>query len=140
VSSLLQAGMLRRWLSSSPQLEIREPNGDGTLKVIQQFPFNQLANRMLWGLWRRMPKYLRPGSPVMAVRTTGVLTPRELADLYRESDVFAFPSVNEGLAQVLLEAMASGLVVVASDLSGADDCVTEGRDGFIEVARGSRVA
>jgi glycosyltransferase involved in cell wall biosynthesis len=70
-----------------------------------------------------------------SVRTTGVLTAIELAELYRSSDVFAFPSVNEGLAMVLLEAMASGLPVVASDMSGAVDCVTDGKEGFIVPAR-----
>ncbi len=70
-----------------------------------------------------------------SVRVTGVLTATELADLYRSSDVFAFPSVNEGLAMVLLEAMASGLAVVASDMSGAADCVSEGKEGFITPAR-----
>jgi glycosyltransferase involved in cell wall biosynthesis len=65
------------------------------------------------------------------VRLTGSVTPTRLVDLYRDSDVFVFPSVNEGLAQVLFEAMSSGLPVVASDHSGADDVVTEGKDGFI---------
>jgi len=66
-----------------------------------------------------------------AVRLTGVVTSRRLVDLYRDSDVFVFPSVNEGLAQVLLEAMSSGLPVIASDHSGADDLVTEGTEGLI---------
>jgi len=69
------------------------------------------------------------------VRTTGVVRPKELAELYREADLFVFPSVNEGLAQVLFEAMSSGLPVVASDHSGADDLVTEGKEGFIVPAR-----
>jgi glycosyltransferase involved in cell wall biosynthesis len=69
------------------------------------------------------------------VRTTGFLTLQKLVELYRTSDLFVFPSVNEGLAQVLLEAMATGLPVVASELSGACDCVTEGKEGFIVPAR-----
>jgi glycosyltransferase involved in cell wall biosynthesis len=69
------------------------------------------------------------------VRVAGVLTAVELAELYSSSDVFAFPSVNEGLAMVLLEAMASGLAVVASDMSGAADCVSEGKEGFITPVR-----
>jgi glycosyltransferase involved in cell wall biosynthesis len=69
------------------------------------------------------------------VRILGFLSPEELAERYRDSDLFVFPSVNEGLAQVLLEAMASGLAVVASDMSGADDCLTEGKEGFIVPAR-----
>jgi glycosyltransferase involved in cell wall biosynthesis len=69
------------------------------------------------------------------VRTLGILDPKILPERYRESDLFVFPSVNEGLAQVLLEAMSSGLPVVASDYSGADDLVTEGKDGFIVPVR-----
>jgi glycosyltransferase involved in cell wall biosynthesis len=70
-----------------------------------------------------------------SVRATGFLTVQTLVELYRESDLFVFPSVNEGLAQVLLEAMATGLPVVATELSGACDCVSEGKEGFIVPAR-----
>lgn len=69
------------------------------------------------------------------VRMLGVLPPPAVRAYYRESDLFVFPSVNEGLAQVLLEAMSSGLPVVASDHSGADDLVTEGKDGFVVPVR-----
>jgi glycosyltransferase involved in cell wall biosynthesis len=322
-ASLLQAGMLRRVVGSGPNLEILEPNASGSLEVIQRFPINRAANRVLWGTWKRMPRRWRPPMPVMAtvllqerlclrwippcdvfhgwmgqslgsltvakrqgastlienagrhpgdfhrapdeecdrfnikrserspllpaalirrmereyeicdrivvpstvalasftkfghaaktvvafpgvdeqffaphsqpvrqstfrvcftgrvelvkgagyllqawkrlalpnaelvlagevhpemksllhayadssVRTTGFLPAKELLQHYRESDLFVFPSVNEGLAQVLLEAMASGLPVVASDLSGAGDCVTEGVEGFITPVR-----
>jgi len=70
-----------------------------------------------------------------SVRATGFLSVQKLVELYRESDLFVFPSVNEGLAQVLLEAMATGLPVVATELSGACDCVSEGKEGFIVPAR-----
>ena len=70
-----------------------------------------------------------------SVRATGFLGMQKLVELYRESDLFVFPSVNEGLAQVLLEAMAAGLPVVATELSGASDCVSEGKEGFIVPAR-----
>ena len=70
-----------------------------------------------------------------SVRMTGIIQPQELAAIYRESDVFVLPSVNEGLAQVLLEAMASGLPLVASDYSGADELITDGKEGFIVPVR-----
>jgi len=65
------------------------------------------------------------------VRMAGMLPPHEVAKSYRESSVFVFPSVTEGLAQVLLEAMASGLPVIASERSGAGDCVADGKEGFV---------
>lgn len=60
-----------------------------------------------------------------------------MAKHYREPNLFAFPPVNGGFGLVLLEAMASGLPVVAIDTSGAADLVTEGRGGFV-VASGTR--
>ena len=39
-----------------------------------------------------------------------------LSKLYQASDIFVFPSRNEGLGNVVLEAMASGLPIIVSDL------------------------
>ena len=69
------------------------------------------------------------------IRLAGVLPPREVARCYRESSLFVLPSPFEGLAQVLLEAMASGLAVVATDRTGANDCMTGGKEGWIVPAR-----
>jgi len=70
-----------------------------------------------------------------SVIATGYLSPHELRRYYQNSDAFVFASPNEGLAQVLLEAMASGLPVVTTDMSGANDCVTNGKEGIIVQAR-----
>lgn len=69
------------------------------------------------------------------IRLTGALPPHEVARSYRESSLFVLPSPIEGLAQVLLEAMASGLAVVATDRTGANDCMTDGKEGRIVPAR-----
>ncbi len=69
------------------------------------------------------------------VRTLGLLSPTALAAWYRSSHLFVFPSVNEGLARVIFEAMSCGLPVVATELSGAEDCITQGIEGNIVPAR-----
>jgi glycosyltransferase involved in cell wall biosynthesis len=69
---------------------------------------------------------------------TGALSRRGVADRYRSASVFIHPSPNEGLGLVLLEAMACGVPVIATDRSGAEDCVTHGKDGFVIPARDVR--
>jgi glycosyltransferase involved in cell wall biosynthesis len=69
------------------------------------------------------------------VRLTGFLSPLEVAKCYRESNAFVFPSPNEGFGLVLLEAMASGLPAIGTDMTGAVHCIENGKDGLIVPAR-----
>jgi glycosyltransferase involved in cell wall biosynthesis len=55
------------------------------------------------------------------VRFIGPVGPEKLRELYRESDAFVFPSFFEGFGLVILEAMACGLPVIASDRSAGPD-------------------
>lgn len=54
----------------------------------------------------------------------------QLADLYRLSDIFVFPSRNEGLPNVVLEAMACGLPVIVSRLPVLENVIANGENGF----------
>jgi glycosyltransferase involved in cell wall biosynthesis len=58
---------------------------------------------------------------------------QDLPDLYRACDVFVLPSVSrlEAFGIVALEAMASGLPVVASDIPGVREVVDEGAEGYL---------
>lgn len=52
------------------------------------------------------------------VTFTGLVGKERLALLYKESDVFVFPSYREGLPRVVIEAMSWGLPCVCSDIPG----------------------
>jgi glycosyltransferase involved in cell wall biosynthesis len=62
---------------------------------------------------------------------TGYLHGGDLACAYASADVFVFPSHKETLGNVVLEAMASGLPVVAAGSGGPLDLVADGKNGLL---------
>jgi len=60
-----------------------------------------------------------------SVEFLGALDHQRLPVLYRRADVFVLPSLNEGMSNSLLEAMASGLAIIATDTGGASELVSQ---------------
>ena len=52
-------------------------------------------------------------------------------ELLRAFDIFVLPSLAEGISNTILEAMASGLPVVATDVGGNGELVVKGKTGFL---------
>lgn len=55
----------------------------------------------------------------------------DVANFYKMADVFLFPSFREGLPVAVMEAMASGLPVVATKIRGSSDLVEEKKNGSL---------
>lgn len=55
---------------------------------------------------------------------------RDIIEINMASDLFVFPSYQEGLPVALMEAMAAGLAVVASDIRGNEDLIDQ-NGGFL---------
>ncbi|MCX7906588.1 MAG: glycosyltransferase family 4 protein [Bacteroidetes bacterium] len=56
---------------------------------------------------------------------------RELPNVYKWADVFIFPTIEDGYAVVLAQAMASGLPVLSTSNCSAPDLIQEDRHGWI---------
>lgn len=65
------------------------------------------------------------------VTFAGMLTQAELAVYYASSDLFLFPSLTETFGNVTLEALASGVPVLAFDCAAAKDWVQTGINGWL---------
>lgn len=65
------------------------------------------------------------------VEWLGQVAHEELPELYRRADVFVLPSLSEGMPNVVLEAMAAGLPVVATRVPGSEELVGEGENGLL---------
>jgi glycosyltransferase involved in cell wall biosynthesis len=55
----------------------------------------------------------------------------EAESLLRLSDVFVFPSRKEGFPNALMEALSTGLVVLASDIGGVKPLITNNKNGVL---------
>src|SRR5213076_2011870 len=61
----------------------------------------------------------------------GWLEGDDLARAYASADIFLFPSSTDTFGQVILEAQASGLAVLAVGQGGPAELVQNGRDGLL---------
>lgn len=65
------------------------------------------------------------------VKMVGAVPNKEVMNYYKMADVFINPSYSEGFPRVVIEAMACGLPVVATDVGGTCDIVGEQQRKYI---------
>lgn len=72
-------------------------------------------------------------APELAGRVTfhGWLPRARVAQVYRQADIFVLPSLDEGMPNVLLEAMASGLPSLVTQVPGSSELVRPEREGLL---------
>lgn len=79
----------------------------------------------------QMKQYLERRKKNETVTWYGGVAHEKLSKLYRQASLFVLPSLQEGMAMVLIEAMASGLPIMATNRTGAEDLIVDGEQGFI---------
>jgi glycosyltransferase involved in cell wall biosynthesis len=79
-----------------------------------------------------MARRLGLGSHILFV---GSVPPAEMPAWFRCADLFVLPSLYEGRPNVVLEALAAELPVVATDIPGTRELVVEGENGFLVAPR-----
>lgn len=66
------------------------------------------------------------------VEIVGPVTSRaDMPRVYRDADIFVFPSHYEGFPVALLEAIAAGLPCIATNVGGVADILDQGRAGIV---------
>lgn len=65
------------------------------------------------------------------IHFSGWLSQDEIIKKYQEADLFVLPSLDEGMPNCILEAMACGLPIVATDVSGSRELIHSGKNGIL---------
>ncbi len=55
----------------------------------------------------------------------------DVPDFLHSMDIFTLPSLGEGVSNTILEAMATGLPIIATDVGGTPELVTDGENGLL---------
>lgn len=104
----------------------------GVHKLVQAFDELNLPNSellLIGPLFDEVAPYLVKAKT--DIKVLPLMSQAELAIKYSTGSVFVIPSLEEGLPKVMLEAMACGLVAIASKEAGAEDVIDNNVDGFI---------
>ena len=95
--------------------------------ISEQFETTIVGEGSLSSDLKKMAKDLK----LKNVKFVGRKDDKELLNYYKRSDVFVLPSEREGMPLVLLEAMAMGLPIIATNVTGSRDVVKNGKNGYL---------
>ena len=106
------------------------------LEAFSRLKVGKKRLRIIGGTARGMESFLRR-FPSENVEYVGSVAQARLPAIMSSSHVLVLPSIEEGLALVQGQALASGCPVIGTTNTGADDLFTDGIEGFIVPIRDS---
>jgi glycosyltransferase involved in cell wall biosynthesis len=97
--------------------------------ILAKFPTVQLEIVGDGSLLQELKEFSEKIGISNSVKFFGKFT--DVIPFYRRMNIFILPSIYEGFGIVLLEAMASGIPVVATQVGGISEVVTDGVSGIL---------
>tara|TARA_B100002052_G_C15861691_1_gene590395 strand:+ start:788 stop:1861 length:1074 start_codon:yes stop_codon:yes gene_type:complete len=98
---------------------------DAVKLVGDKFDFKVISSN------RETIKIVRKANLSNYVQSLPSLDYYELKNLLSISDILVLPSSNEGLPNLVLESMANGLVILATEVGSVGDVLIDGQNGFL---------
>ena len=90
------------------------------LEIIGDGPENETLNRLAENLGIKSK-----------IKFTGWVNREDIIAKYQNADILVLPSSDEGMSNVILEGIACGLPVIATDISGTNELVKTGENGIL---------
>lgn len=101
------------------------------IEVLESFSENIVSISFVGHIDKEVKLLIQTSAIAHRITIFGKQPHTEIPILLRSHDVFIFPSFFEGFAQVILEAMASGLPVITTTATAGPDIIENGKEGFI---------
>lgn len=118
----------KRWFLTVGELSKRK-NQENLIRAVASFDDIYLTIAGKGDLFERYQVLIDELGIGERVKLLGFRT--DIAELCISADVFAFPSLQEGLPVALMEAMACGKPVICSRIRGNIDLIEDGRGGYL---------
>jgi len=91
------------------------------------------------GLEDELKQIIREKNLGDIIEITGRIEPEKMPQVYRQNDIFVSASMQEGMSNAMLEAMASGLPIITTRCEGVEELITD--NGIVvEEARAEAIA
>jgi glycosyltransferase involved in cell wall biosynthesis len=106
-------------------------------RVSDKYPHTHLVIAGSSDIWQPTPETqlyeeeIRKKCRRLNVHFLGKLSQREIPKVYKSADIFVLPSLSEGFPLSVLEVMASGKPVVATEVGGVPEVVKDGMNGYL---------
>jgi glycosyltransferase involved in cell wall biosynthesis len=105
------------------------------IQAISEIATNTLSGKLIFWIAgpgaEKLKELPRASSPSIECRFLGELPRQEVLAAYANSHIVLIPSLNEGVPNVLYEAMATGNMVIASDVGGIPEVLLDGQTGIL---------
>jgi len=80
-------------------------------------------------LKKKIEEYVKKNNLTKNITILGKIA--EIRDMMKASDIYVRPSLVDGMPYGILEAMAAGLPVIATDVAGTSDIITHSKTGYL---------
>ncbi|HQX18021.1 MAG TPA: glycosyltransferase family 4 protein, partial [Anaerolineales bacterium] len=119
IGELREKKGLKPLLSAYAQANARRPS---TLLVVGEIRHGEDSQTF---------EEMRASIPESNIIVTGYVSPNDLPAYYSLIDIFAHPSLHDGMPNAVLEAMACEKAVIATPAGGTKDIIEDGKNGML---------
>ena len=101
------------------------------LSQVNGVVFDLVGQELATGEMEQLNAQIMDAGLEQFIHIQAAVTGAEKIELFRSADIFVYPSYHEGMPMAVIEAMACGLPIIATNVGGLPDLVFPGLNGLL---------